>query len=110
MADNPLQAEKAFGNPEAIWQNAYNTFEMAKKDLAHFIAGESDTNTEFEFYTELESYALAKLLRTPAPHGEALARKLEIFTEYDCGELIDEIQKPMFAAMIADARKLGGLA
>lgn len=110
MADNPLQAETTFGNPEVIWQNAYNALELAKRDLANFNHGDSDTDIELEFYAELESYALAKLLKTPAPNGEALARKLEIFVEHDCRELIDEIQQPLFAAMIDDARKLGGLA
>ena len=110
MADNSLQAKPTFGNPEAIWQNACNTLELAKKDIANFNASESRTEAEWDFYADLECYAVATLLKTPAPNGEALARKLEIFTEYDCGELIDELQKPIFAAMIADARKLGGLA
>tara|TARA_R110002020_G_scaffold281702_2_gene497424 strand:- start:219 stop:545 length:327 start_codon:yes stop_codon:yes gene_type:complete len=45
-----------------------------------------------------------------APDAMALAFKLEIFIKEDCSELIREIRTAILEAMLADTRKIGGLA
>jgi hypothetical protein len=48
-------------------------------------------------------------LRAPAPDLAALAYKLEIFAFVDWCWLSPQYREPLFAALIADVRRLGGL-
>ena len=101
-----LQAESASENPESIWNSSRHLYAIAVADAAQ--AG--DTDAELDHYGPTQMSAMLAMLKNPAPDLAALAHKLETYIIQDCSELTPENREPILSAMLADVRRLGGLA
>jgi hypothetical protein len=84
---------------------ARQTYEMARLDAQETV----ESDEECGLLGHAQSEATWALMRSPAPDLTALAYKLEIFEGEDCFALCPSYREPLFAALIADARRLGGL-
>jgi hypothetical protein len=80
-------------------------YEMARDDGRE--AGLSDQEDELIYGACCK--ATDALFLTPAPDLSALSYKLEVFAAEDCHGLEPNLRDPLFAALVADARRLGGL-
>jgi hypothetical protein len=96
--------------PRTAFADARATYEMARADacVPAEIEGEL-SDEECEMLGSAQSHATSALLLAPAPDLAALAYKLEIFAFEDCFWLSPQYREPLFAALIADVRRLGGL-
>jgi hypothetical protein len=79
---------------------------MAKADVDAL--GADYANVEADFYVDVQFKALDALMLAPAPDLQALLTKLELFAAEDCFDFSPQFRAPMFAAIIADARRLSG--
>jgi hypothetical protein len=84
---------------------ARQTYEMARDDAQEHV----ESDEECELLGHAQSEATWALMLSPAPDLTALAYKLEAFEAEDCFGLCPSYRQPLFAALIADARRLGGL-
>jgi hypothetical protein len=86
---------------------ARDAFAMAKADVDAL--GTCYANLEADFYVEVQFKALDALMLAPAPDLPALLYKLELFAAEECFDYSPHIRDPLFAALISDVRRLGGM-
>ncbi|HVI05894.1 MAG TPA: hypothetical protein VM711_07365 [Sphingomicrobium sp.] len=84
---------------------AVAAYEMAQSDLEGL--GEDYSNDELDLYGNANWTAREALLLAPASDFPALISKMEVFASEDCFML--NHAEELFAALIADVRRLGGV-
>lgn len=94
MAD-PTSSATTFARALAV-------YEMAREDAREDV----ENDEEIMLLGRAQSDATEALLLSPAPDLAALAYKLEAFATEDCFGLSPQYRDPLFAAIIADARRL----
>lgn len=92
------------GTLEEAFAHARSMYEMARDDQ---LGVESDE--EGELLSRAQDAAMDALFLAHAPDLAALAFKMEVFAAEDCFGLCGHIRDSLFAALIADVRRLGGL-
>ena len=83
-------------------------YEMAKADAEAPDAYDL-SDDECSLLGTAQSKAASAVMLTPAPNHAALAYKLETFDAEYCFDLIEELRRPLFEAIVADVRRLGRL-
>jgi hypothetical protein len=86
---------------------ARSTYEMARSDAE--ADGTDFSDEECELLGGAQSEATFALLLVPAPDLPAFLYKLETFAAEDCFALSPHYREPLFAALIADVRRLAGM-
>lgn len=88
------------------FSRARDALEMARTDVNAL--GTCYANVEADFYVDIQFKALDALMLAPAPDLPALLYKLELFAAEECFDYSPEFRAPIFAALIADLRRLSG--
>jgi hypothetical protein len=83
---------------------ARDALAMARADVDAL--GASYANVEADFYVDIQFKALDALMLAPAPDLPALIYKLELFAAEECFDYSRQFRDPIFAALIADVRRL----
>lgn len=86
------------------WEKVCATYAMACADAQEDV----NSDEEITLLGTAHSLATERLLLAPAPDLDALACKLEIFDAEDCFGLSPQYREPLFAALLADVRRLKG--
>ena len=90
----------------SAFAEARDAFAMAKTDVDAL--GNCYANVEADFYVDIQFKALDALMLAPAPDLPALLYKLELFAAEECFDYSPHFRDPIFAALIADMRRLNG--
>lgn len=102
MADTELGPDFTGENPTTSFARARANYEMAREDAREHV----ESDEECMLLGGAHSDATEALLLTEAPDLGALASKLETFAAEDCFALSPQYRDPLFAALLADVRRL----
>ena len=85
----------------------HDLFEIYQRALADINVPGDMHDIELNFLSDALCTAEKAIFVAPAPDGEVLARKLEIYFAEEMWEKMPEWQADVKVALIADARRLG---
>lgn len=88
---------------DAIFAHAQAAYKMACGALESL--GDDYSNEECDLLSDAHFVAMDALLLTPAPDFPALVQKMEVFATEECFDMSNKDE--LFAALIADVRRLG---
>ena len=91
---------------DLAWKNALAVLAMAQQDLDALGADYDDA--ELDLLGPAHTSAMLMMATTPAPDWPAYVRKLEMLIADEIIEVCGPKFEPALAALVADARRLGG--
>lgn len=86
--------------------SASAAYEMSRSDLEAL--PENYADIECDYLADIMNDALSAMLLCPAPDLAAVAYKMEAFAAEECFGFCPHYRDPLFAALMADVRRLKG--